>query len=519
MSVSSLLLLQLLPLLGALRAGQQTLAFRDTTDAEENNVTIEVGGGHSGIYWDFGSGRIWSVRPGSQADKLGLKAEQHIVKVGTEPFSSGAFTKAMRGKTAFKVSVESPSSTAENVELAIFCLAMPAGMLSGLLVLTLPCLLYSHLFMSSQGHVCEFSKQLSRPLPQIVLAAFTCSRASFIALEWPYMQSALLDKLHLCAILLSCIGLLLGLQLNRNHPACSKQLDGSAAAFLWKVQLVALTLCSVGSLYPLCALCFIGLPSNPTSWKASDVKLLVANFGLIWHYSPLFAFTCQMCRIGLVLKQQMVEVQNGMPCSQTNFLECVHKPCAELLQSSSHQLATCGWPLLLLSPLPMTAAFKLYQSFRYVCEWPEHPVSWILCSLYAAQLGFYALTAALLPLLLSSALKEFKSVLNKERQSNGKLHEQIEAVEAMIERQNHGQGFGIPVFDGFVITWGWLQMICIRLAILATSIKAFLDTELGYAKEPIEELMPRLLNMQEQLDNLTALLNSCTNHTWHFGQK
>ena len=250
MSVSSLLLLQLLPLLGALRAGQQTLAFRDTTDAEEKNVTIEVGGGHSGIYWNFGSGRIWSVRPGSQADKLGLKAEQHIVKVGTEPFSSGAFTKAMQGKTAFKVSVESPSSTAQNVELAIFCLAMPAGMLSGLLVLTLPCLLYSHLFMSSQGHVCEFSKQLSRPLPQIVLAAFTCSRASFIALEWPYMQSALLGKLHLCAILLSCIRLLLGLQLNRNYPACSKQLDGSTAVFLRKVQLVELTLCSKVSLYP-----------------------------------------------------------------------------------------------------------------------------------------------------------------------------------------------------------------------------------------------------------------------------
>ena len=91
---------------------------------------------------------------------------------------------------------------------------------------------------------------------------------------------------------------------------------------------------------------------------------------------------------------------------------------------------------------------------------------------FAAQLGFYALAIALLPLL--SSLKEFKSVLNKERQSNGKLHEQIEAVEAMIERQNHRQGFGIPVFDGFVITWGWLQMICIRLAILGTAIKAFL---------------------------------------------
>ena len=103
-------------------------------------------------------------------------------------------------------------------------------------------------------------------------------------------------------------------------------------------------------------------------------------------------------------------------------------------------------------------------------------------------------------------------MLNKERQGNGKLDEQIEAEETMIEMQNHGQGFGIPVFDGFVITWGWLQMICIRLAILGTAIKAFLDTELGYAKEPVEELMPRLADMQKQLNNLTVMLSS-TNHT------
>ena len=116
-------------------------------------------------------------------------------------------------------------------------------------------------------------------------------------------------------------------------------------------------------------------------------------------------------------------------------------------------------------------------------------------------------------------LREFKSVLNEERQHNATLHEQIEAVESMIERQNHGQGFGIPVFDGFVIAQGWLQMICIRFAILATAIKAFLDTELGYAKEPEQVLMPHLKDMQNQLNNLTTMLRNYTNHTWHLAQQ
>ena len=510
MSVSTLLLLRLLPLLAALRHEQQTLALTDPRDTEEKNVTTDVG---AGIFWDFGSGRIYSVRAGSQADKEGLKAGQHIIRVGTEQYRSGALREALQGQTAFKLSVESPSSTAQNIELAIMCLAMPAALLSCLLVLTLPCLVYSHLFMSTQGHVGEFCKQLSRPFPQIVLVAFTCSLAGYTALEWPYMQSAFIEKLHLCAHVLSCCGVVLGLQLNRNHPAFSKQMDSSRAALLWKVQLAALMLCSGVVLFAF-AQVFHSLVSRQTSW-------LVTVFFLapIFKYFGLVAFTCQMCQIGLALKQKIVEVQNGMPCSQTKFFECVHKPCAELLQSSRYQLATCGWPLLLLSPFLMTIALEFYQRFRHLCERPQYAETWLWCFKNAAQLVLFAFAIALLPLLLSSALKEFKSVLNEERQSNGALHEQIEAVETMIERQNHGQGFGIPVFDGFVLTRGWLQMICIRFAILATAIKAFLDTELGYAKEPEQVLMPHFAEMQKQLDNLTMMLRNYTNHTWTLAQQ
>ena len=513
MSVSSLLLLRLLPLLAALRHEQKTLALTDAAEAEQKDVTIEVGEGDSGIQSDFGSGRIYWVLSGSRGDKKGLKAGQHIIRVGTEPFSSEALRKAERGQTPFQISVESPSSTAQNIELAILCLAMPAALLSCVLALTLPCLVYSHLFMSSQGHVDQFSKQLSRPLPQIVLVALTCARAGYTALEWPYMQSAFIEKLHLFGNVLSCCGLILGLQLNRNHPAFSKQMDSSRAALLWKVQLGALMLCSAVVFSPF-AQVLVSLVSRQTSWQVT-VPVLAG----IMQYFHLLAFTCQMCRIGLALKQKIVEVQNGMPCSQSKFFECVHKPCAELLKSSRYQLATCGWPLLLLSPLSMTTGLMFYQAFRYLCVWPQYLPNWIWCFKYASRLGILVFAIALLPFLLSSALREFKSVLNEERQHNATLHEQIEAVESMIERQNHGQGFGIPVFDGFVLTRGWLQMICIRCAILATAIKAFLDTELGYAKEPEQVLMPHLEDMQNQLNNLTTMLRNYTNHTWTLAQQ
>ena len=100
-----------------------------------------------------------------------------------------------------------------------------------------------------------------------------------------------------------------------------------------------------------------------------------------------------------------------------------------------------------------------------------------------------------------------------------------------MNNHNNGQGFGIPVFDGFVLTKEWLQMIGIRFALLTTAIKAFLDTELGYAKEPEEAMMSRLvdaqtqlknlhlLDTQNQLRNLTIILGNYTNHPkhmWHF---
>lgn len=102
MSVSSLLLLQLLRLLDALRAGQQTWSLTDTTDTEEKNVTIEVGGGHSGIYWDFGSGRIWSVRPGSRQTSLAWKRSSTLSKLERSHSAAELSPKQCKGKPRSK---------------------------------------------------------------------------------------------------------------------------------------------------------------------------------------------------------------------------------------------------------------------------------------------------------------------------------------------------------------------------------------------------------------------------------
>ena len=96
------------------------------------------------------------------------------------------------------------------------------------------------------------------------------------------------------------------------------------------------------------------------------------------------------------------------------------------------------------------------------------------------------------------------------------MHTQIEGVEAMLERHNCGQGFGIPVFDGFVLTKSLLQNMCIRLALVGAAIKTFLDAEGGFAKEPEEDLGPTLASIASEVHNISVLLTSnISNHTFN----
>ena len=521
MSVLTLLLLGLLPILEALRPEMAfaTEVDEDRTHTEKGDpsrvVNVTLKPGPHGLEWYFPSGRICSLEHGSQADKLGLKAGQHIIRVGTRPFSSAAFGEASSGSTEYTLLVELPSSMAVKAEKVIACLAMPAVVSSCILTLVLPFLISIHLFASNKWQVDMFSNQLSHPLPLIVLAAWACSWASFAALEWPYRHTTSIENARLGTDFCVIIGLLLGLRWNRNHEAFNKPLDSASASLLWKVELFAM---------PLCSMPVLILMAVVVGWTRDFDIRVILFLGGSFEYFMLFAFICQMCRMGAAKKQQMSEVQKGMPCLPENFLERVHKPCAELLQSSTCELVTCGWPPVLLAPHMVVVGFNLYQDVRYACLRPYF-VNWLWTFFWAAELGAFLLAVSLLPLLLSSALKDFKTMLNQERQRDGTLHEQIEAVEAMMNSHNNGQGFGIPVFDGFVLTKEWLQMMGIRLALVATAIKAFLDTELGYAKEPEEAMMSGLVDVQSQLKNLhlvdmqmrnlTMLLGNYTNHTKH----
>ena len=412
----------------------------------------------------------------------------------------------------------------QNMESALQLLAMPMGLLGLVLVLGLPWVMYSHLTMGDSQQQDGFSQALSHPLPLTMMLAYAFSKSGLALLEWPY--SGVLAKMTTAIEQFPIVGLVLGLYLNKNSKALSKPLSSSNASLARKTELVALKLCVVAVCSSAAAVAKVYIYDTCTkktgcSFTLSNVsKMLLDVYGIrIPFFFAQFVFTCYVARITLATRQQMFEVQSKMPCKPTEFSECVHKPCAVLLHNSIPELVTCGWPLVLTAPDTVISGFHFYRKLSILLVDPGFNANWLLFFGGAAHFAGVLLSVAIGPLHLSSALKDFQKRLNEERQRDATLHMQIKGVERMLEKHNCGKGFGIPVFDGFVLTKGLLQYVCIRLALVGATIKAFVDAELGFAKEPEEVLGPTLASIKSVVHNITMLLTAWICHQHAAGRR
>eukprot|EP00434_Breviolum_minutum_P014862 symbB.v1.2.013102.t1/scaffold919.1/size152209/14 len=405
------------------------------------------------------------------------------------------------------------------LEPALKLLAMPMGLLGLVLVLGLLWVMYNHLTMSDSQQQDGLRKTLSHPLPLTIMLAYAFSGSGLALLEWPY--TGVLDKMTTAIELLHVVGLVLGLHLNKNNKALSKPLSSSYTSLLRKTEMLALTMCAIAGLSSAAqvAQVYIYEPCNSKAgcnFTLSNVSNMLLHSGRIPIFFAQFVFTCYVARITLATRQQMFEVQSKMPCKPTEFSECVHKPCAVLLDNSSSELVTCGWPLVLTAPDTVISGFQFYIRAMYLLVVNRQILPWLSFITCSSHLAGVVLAVAVGPLNLSSALKDFQNRLNEERKRDATLHTQIEGVETMLERHNCGQGFGIPVFDGFVLTKSFLQNMCIRLALVGAAIKTFLDAEMGFAKEPEEDLGPTLASIASEVHNISMLLTSnISNHTFN----
>mmetsp|Transcript_20695 Transcript_20695/g.49063 ORF Transcript_20695/g.49063 Transcript_20695/m.49063 type:complete len:559 (-) Transcript_20695:22-1698(-) len=458
--------------------------------------------------------RVYRHR-GFQAEELGLNTSQYITKVGDQKFSLAMFQKARKEyyeqSLPLNLTIETLSEGQVALRSALSYMEFPAGIVGFLLVLFLPWITYKTL--ASGSHVP--SQTFSYPLMLVVLCTYALravAKTALHLLDWFDSGFVCLPAGHI----LLFGGLIWGVRSNHCNPLLDVQLRGDMVKEHGIMSQVAVALFVVSALFRNAELWWVAHRS-----ELSDLfhgEAWVTSLFLILH---LTLMSSQICFAG---RQAMVEVLEKLPCQTSQFAEQIHTPTAKLLRDLSPQLSTLGVPLLLSGAGSCIEVFSLYKYFVYMSLMPRKVLldpEWVDVWLHAAGYSVIMLARFLClglgPFQLARGLEDLEHRLSEARQSDGSLHLQVRAVEDMLAEVNHGEGWGIPVSRGLVLSKSVMQSLCVRLLLAGTVIKTFLDSELGLKDEQsalgIEQnSMQRLLQDQNRsvnriLQNITGILN------------
>jgi len=455
--------------------------------------------------------RVYRHR-GFQAEELGLTTSQYITKVGDQKFSVAAYKKAERKyfeqSLPFNLTIETQSEHQVAFRSALSYMELPAGIVGFLLVLLLPWIIYKTLASGSQAP----SQSFSYPLMPVVLCTYALravAKTALHLLDWLDSGFVCLPAGHI----LLFGGLIWGVRSNHCNPLLDVQLRGDMVKEHGIMSQVAVAFFVVAALV-----------RNAELWVAHSGDLLDLFHGEAWVTSLflILHLTLMSSHVCVAGRQAMVEVLEKLPCQTSEFADHIHTPTAKLLQDVPPQLSTLGVPLLLFGLGSCIAVFGLYSYFVYMSLLSRNVLlAWVDIWLHAAAYSVYMLACFFClgvgPFQLARGLEDLEHRLSEARQSDGSLHLQVRAVEDMLAEVNHGEGWGIPVSRGLVLSKSVMQSLCVRLLLAGTVIKTFLDSELGLKDEQsalgIEQnSMQRLLQDQNRsvnriLQNITGILN------------
>ncbi|CAK9000122.1 unnamed protein product [Durusdinium trenchii] len=492
------------------QAGPTQDRKRDLWLASERVIHMQPG--RIGCWLDLSTGMIRKVYEGTQAEGLGLEVFDYITKVGSAKFSTAALENAMHGSKDFDVTVEKPSEVVWVVQCCLWCLYRPAGAVGCLLLLGLPYIIYRGLLFGLDLD----SKTLLHPAVRLVVCAsvaYALGKLGWLLLDWCY--SGLGYKIRLASKAAGILGLVMGWLLNLSNPLLNVRLRSDSIKVLRMSNVSALLCCCTFSLFRgtevACRFCPRSIEeAKRTSLGATFLDVLY-DISDIPHAFLVLGFTCLTSQICMAAQQRMVEVSEGLPCEPTQFTECVHKPCAELLRDIPANLGPIGLPILLVICDMLPACLRFYNEsmLLYASKITRGlPEYWCDVACNAFVLAGCTLAVAVGPLQLSRGLRVFEHQLTNARRLDSNMNLQVEAVEAMLAQVNDGKGWGIPVFEGFVLTKSVMQTLCLRLLLAGTVIKAFLDTELGFHQEEKERSNIQLAAIVDGLRNMTSFFQN-----------
>jgi len=414
------------------------------------NVTIKA---HPlGIQLNFLTGRIKDVFPDSVGERLGLKEGQRISRVNGKRFTDGVFINAQKGlqlgQVQYQLTIHSPG-TFEQWSSFICCLLhLPALLLVGCLWLGLPVLCAC----GSPSPCWKESlllKALLNPLTLCAAGAVACGRVLLVVKRWSYVGHV--GRIAAVSDAVFSSGLVAGCAWNSQNPLLRIPLLEDRAGPFRRVLIAAVLLNATNTAFTLGYVLYMSRQSYVVTelrFNASDGAIV--HLGWTLMDMLLIAFTTVVGHVSLVTCQQLSGLQAAMPCKAGEFFQRVHVPCGEVLQEAGERLAGLGPPLLLLAAALINDVFRWYRALQGFLLTRQDLGKWCMFinSTTACVATFYAVMLG--PVQLSSAVRDFRTCLDQERRRDPAVESQImiTSLEAVLERQNDGAGFGIPVVGG-----------------------------------------------------------------------
>ena len=424
-------------------------------------------------------------------------------------------TRAQKGSEEYSITLEDPSKFAIHVGKVAMYAKIPAGVLGWLMLFSLPCTIYSRQRATSGWHLDVLSEVVVHTVAPLAAVVSDGAQLLTVILDWRYASA--LTKVHGLSCFCLQLGALIGLRCLRN-PLLQVPLDDDAARAVRRLDIAAGILCWLfvacdttwaWSMYGPCA-------SDSGCHGRLDVAHLLAEPEDSATYYLLLTFTWTASRVSAVVQQKMMQLGNAMPCDSNESAQRVHVPCADMLNDVGPKLASFGWTLILMSPNLLTSCFLFYIKAQVVADLASvtTAVYYLGPARRAVESAAMFLGIVIAPFTLSAATKHFQRKLNELRCRDASLSIQVEEVERMIANLNDGHGFGIPVFDGLVLTRSLLETMLIRVVLAGTVIKAYVDTAEGFNKEEAEDEV-----LGSQLTFMAAMLQNITNGSMALQQK
>jgi len=482
---------------------RRTVPGGDDTSRDEFNITVE---NHTlGFELNYGLGEITNVVPDGLGEKLGLKSGQKIIGVNGEKYTEGVYHQYYRrnekeGKPYY-LTIKSQKKRG----VLSLMLNLPAALLGCCLWLGMPLLCAHH---HSRGSCWQDSvpyKVLTSRATLGAAVAFACGRLAMSVQAWTEANAVV--RVAAISRLAQVSALVMGLAWTSQSPLLQIPLSDCGEMAFRIIVFAAGLLCSTcaGTWSAYVLFSYFPRKFNDVLTLSFDVDGMVAGLGFLIFYLLVFAFITTVAKMALAVYHQLSDIQAALKCEPGEYFEHVHKPCATFLQDQAQHLSTCGGSLLLLALSQVYVAFMWYSRLQHVLVMPSALTEWF--GFIAQTLWFLALIFALMvgPSVLAAAVRDFRAALDEERRRDSKKHPEIRVLELMFEHQNYGQGFGIPVGGGLAFTEDFLWTAFFRFALVGATVKAFLDSELGYAKAVAREGYDTL---PEVLANITALVQN-----------